>query len=78
MRRLDYVAVLAATALLANPTNLHAIPAGKHAEVLAGAQALVKQYGHRVNGSVHPAELERRAGNRRRARQTHPGKRGKA
>jgi hypothetical protein len=61
--------------LVANPANLHAIPVERQAEVLADAQQLVKQYAHRYNGSLPPAELERKARQRRRARQTHPGKR---
>lgn len=78
MRKLNAAAVLSAMALLQNPANLLAYPAERRAELLGGAAALVRLYGHRVNASRHPSELERQARQRRRARQTHPGKRGKS
>jgi hypothetical protein len=78
VKRFNAVAVLSAMALLANPFNLMSYPTEKRAELLGGAAALVRLYGHRVGASKHPAELERRARQRRRACQTHPGKRGRS
>jgi hypothetical protein len=76
VRRLNYVAVAAAAALLANPVNLYAYPVEQHSRLLQQSRALVARYGHRLgDANVHPAELDRRSRQRRRARQTHPGKR---
>lgn len=78
MRRLDTFAVAAALALLASQRQVNVLPADIRLDTLQKARELATQYGHRASYNKGPAELDRLATKRRRARQTHPGKRGKA
>jgi len=76
MRRLNRLAVIAALALLENPAQAYDVTGQFNADItLQRARDLVAQFGHHVRSDVHPAELDRRSLQRRRARQTHPGKR---
>lgn len=75
--------VFAQTVALAAAELAKALPF-EHAQgvardkLVADAQHLVSRFGHLIQDRKHPAELERKARQRRRARQTHPGKRGKS
>jgi hypothetical protein len=77
VRRVNVVAVAAAAQLLAHPLQVWQYPPERQEFVLQSARHLVARYGHLINASKHPAELDRMARQRRRARQTHPGKRGR-
>lgn len=74
MRRVNAVAILGAMALLAGA------PSGRglieDTALREEARHMVAQHGARFSGNVSPVELMRRGEKRRRARQTHPGKRG--
>lgn len=84
MRRLSTSTVLLALAACVDPvgTKFRMAPQGVSVPVADGfikrAHALVDRYGHLVSDRKHPAELARLATQRQRARQTHPGKRGRA
>lgn len=57
---------------------LHVTDGVKRDKLLADARHLLDRYGNLLQDRKHPAELDRWARQRRRARQTHPGKRGRA
>lgn len=76
VRRLNHFAVLSAMALLSSPHGMQGVSFETESRVRSEAERLVLRFGHRYNGSTHPGELDRKSRQRRRARQTHPGKRG--
>lgn len=81
MKRLFASSVALAAAALARPAETRwpgVTDQVKRDKLNADALTLVSRYGHLLgNRSLPPAELCRRSTQRRRARQTHPGKRGK-
>lgn len=79
MKRINPGLIALAYAALAAPVPFPNVAVGPARDkLIADAQYLVRTFGQGLNAKVHPAELERRARNKRRARQTHPGKRGKS
>jgi hypothetical protein len=79
VRRLPSLALVASSAaILRNPLLLWGHDQAKQDELRVRAAYIVEKFGYLINGNKHPAELDRKARQRRRARQTHPGKRGRS
>jgi hypothetical protein len=72
------VLIASALAILANPIVLSGYEQQKADYIRSEAAFIATRYGHLINGNKHPAELDRKSRQRRRARQTHPGTRGRS
>lgn len=79
MRRSTLAALVAmASVHLSSPVPFADLAGVARDKALSDAKLLTSRYGWLIDGNQHPAMLEHKARQRRRARQTHPGKRGRS